>query len=82
MNTEMKRRVAAGSITSFFSVLGQKSKRACSEEETSSSQADQDEANHDKSLSDSAALDDGTSNSKSSKHKQGQYDPDWERQYT
>ena len=78
----MKRIVAAGSITSFFPVLGQKSKKACPEEGTSSSQEDQDQADHDKSLSDSAAPDDGTSNSKSSKHKQGQYDLDWERQYT
>ena len=78
----MKRKVAAGSITSFFPVLGQNSKRACPEDETSSSQADQGQADHNKSLSDSAAPDDSTSNSKSSKHKQDQYDPDWERQYT
>ena len=59
---EMKRKVA-GSITSFFPVLGRKSKRACPKEteaksneleETSSSQADQavPQADHNKLLSD------------------------------
>ena len=68
----MKRKVA-GSTTSFFPVLGQRSKRACPEEteaksnereENSSSQGALPQADHNKSQSDSATPDDSTSDSK------------------